>query len=40
MQNQAVLFMLNDIGILFGSAIFIVIIAVYSVVLSSRGVQE
>lgn len=40
MQNQAVLFMLNDIGILFGSAMLIVIIAVYSVVFSSKGVQE
>ncbi len=39
-QNQAVLFILNDIGILFGSAMFIVIIAVYSVVFSSKGVQE
>lgn len=38
-QNQAVLFMLNDIGILFGSAMLIVIIAVYSVVFSSKGVQ-
>jgi len=40
MQNQSALFMLNDIGILFGSAIVIVIIAVYSVVFSSKGVEE
>ena len=39
-QNQAVLFMLNDIGILFGSAMLIVIIAVYSVVFSNKGAQE
>ena len=40
MQNQEVLFRLSDIGILFGSAVLIVIIAVYSVVFSSKGVQE
>ena len=39
-ENQEVLFMLNDIGILFGSAMVIVIIAVYSVVFSNKGVQE
>jgi len=40
MENQVALFMLNDIGILFGSAMLIVIIAVYSVVFSSKGVSE
>ncbi len=40
MENQEVLFKLSDIGILFGSALLIVIIAVYSVVFSSKGVQE
>ena len=40
MQNQAALFRLSDIGILLGSAILIVIIAVYTVVFSSKGVQE
>jgi len=40
MQNQEVLFRLSDIGVLFGSAVLIVIIAVYSVVFSSKGVQE
>ena len=39
-QNQEVLFRLSDIGILFGSAVLIVIIAVYSVVFSTKGVQE
>ena len=40
MQNQEALFKLSDIGILLGSAFCIVIIAVYSVVFSSKGVQE
>ncbi len=39
MQNQEELFKLTDIGILLGSALFIVVIAVYSVVFSSKGVQ-
>lgn len=39
-QNQSILFMLNDIGVLFASSIFIVIVAVYSVVFSSKGVPE
>ena len=40
MQKQEELFILSDIGILLGSSLLIVIIAVYSVVFSSRGVQE
>jgi len=40
MQNQEALFKLSDIGILLGSSVLIVIFAVYSVVFSSRGVQE
>ncbi len=40
MQNQEELFKLTDIAILLGSALVIVIIAVYSVVFSSKGVQE
>ena len=40
MENQEVLFRLSDIGVLFGSAVLIVIIAVYSVVFSTKGVQE
>ncbi|TNF43115.1 MAG: cell division protein FtsX, partial [Epsilonproteobacteria bacterium] len=40
MQNQEALFKLSDIGILLGSAILIVIISVYTVVFSSKGVQE
>ncbi len=40
MQKQEELFILSDIGILLGSALLIVIIAVYSVVFSSKGVQE
>lgn len=39
-QNQEVLFRLSDIGVLFGSVVLIVIIAVYSVVFSTKGVQE
>ena len=39
-QNQEALFKLNDIAILLGSSILIVIIAVYTVVFSSKGVQE
>jgi cell division transport system permease protein len=40
MQNQEELFQVSDIGILFGSAIAIVVVAVYSVVFSNKGVQE
>lgn len=40
MHNQEVLFKISDIGILLGSAILIVIVAVYSVAFSSKGVQE
>ena len=40
MKNQADLFRLSDIGILLGAALLIVIIAVYSVVFTSKGVQE
>ena len=40
MQNQALLFEMTDIGILLGSALLIVVLAVYSVVFSSKGVQE
>lgn len=39
-QNQEALFKLSDIGILLASSILIVIIAVYTVVFSSKGVQE
>ena len=39
-ENQEELFQVADIGILFGSAMAIVIIAVYSVVFSNKGVQE
>ena len=39
-QNKEELFQVADIGILFGSAIAIVIVAVYSVVFSNKGVQE
>jgi cell division transport system permease protein len=40
MQNQEALFRLSDIAILLGSSILIVIVAVYTVVFSSKGVQE
>jgi len=40
MQKQEELFRLSDIAILLGAALLIVIIAVYSVVFSSKGVQE
>jgi len=40
MEKQEELFRLSDIGILLGSALLIVVIAVYSVVYSSKGVQE
>ena len=40
MENQDELFQVADIGILFGSAMAIVIVAVYSVVFSNKGVQE
>jgi len=40
MEKQEELFRMSDIGILLGSALLIVIIAVYSVVFSSKGVQE
>ncbi len=39
-QNQEALFRLSDMGLLLGSAFIIVVFAVYSVVFSSRGVQE
>ena len=39
-QNQEALFRFTDIAMLLGSAILIVIIAVYTVVFSSKGVQE
>jgi len=40
MQNQEILFNTEDIAILFGSALLIVIIAVYSVVFSNKRVVE
>ena len=40
MQKQDELFIISDIAILLGASLFIVIIAVYSVVVSSKGVQE
>jgi cell division transport system permease protein len=40
MEKQEELFIMSDIAILLGSALLIVIIAVYSVVFSSKGVQE
>ncbi|NOR56278.1 MAG: cell division protein FtsX [Sulfurovum sp.] len=40
MKNQEALFKVGDIGILLGSAVFIVVLAVYSVVFSNKGVQE
>ncbi len=40
MQNKTELFKMTDIAILLVSALFIVIIAVYSVVFSSKGVEE
>jgi len=40
MEEQEKLFVMSDIAILLGSALVIVIIAVYSVVFSSKGVQE
>jgi len=39
-QNQEALFKFGDMGILLGAAILIVIIAVYTVVFSSKGVEE
>ncbi len=39
-QNQEELFRLTDMAILLGSALLLVIIAVYSVVFTSKGVQE
>ena len=39
-QNQEELFRLTDMAILLGSALMLVIIAVYSVVFTSKGVQE
>ena len=38
-QNKEALFQFSDIGILLGSSILIVIIAVYTVVFSNKGVQ-
>ena len=40
MQNQEELFRLSDMAILLASSLLIVIIAVYTVVFSSKGVQE
>jgi cell division transport system permease protein len=40
MRKQDELFKMTDMAVLFGASLFIVIIAVYSVVFSSRGVQE
>lgn len=40
MKNQEALFIMSDIGILLATALLIVIMAVYSVVFSSKGVQE
>ena len=40
MQNQEELFRLSDMAILLASSLLIVVIAVYSVVFSSKGVQE
>jgi cell division transport system permease protein len=40
MQNQEELFRMTDIAILLVSSLLIVIIAVYSVVFSSKGVEE
>jgi cell division transport system permease protein len=40
MKNQENLFRLSDLGILLGSALLIVLIAVYVVVFSSSGVEE
>ena len=39
-QNKDYLFRITDIGILLGAALVIVIISVYSVVYSTKGVQE
>jgi len=40
MQKQDELFKVADMGILLGAALLLVIVAVYSVVFSARGVQE
>ncbi len=40
MKNQEELFKMSDIALLLGSALLIVIIAVYSVVFSAKGVEE
>ncbi len=40
MQNQEELFRLTDMAILLGSSLLIVIVAVYSVVFTTKGVQE
>jgi len=40
MQKQDELFKISDMGILLGAALLLVIIAVYTVVFSSKGVQE
>jgi len=40
MEKQQALFKMTDIGILLGIALLLVIIAVYSVVFSSKGVEE
>ncbi len=39
-ENKEALFQFSDIGILFGAAVGIVIVAVYSVVFSNKGVEE
>jgi cell division transport system permease protein len=39
MQNQGVLFKVTDMGILLGSSLLIVVISVYSVVFTNKGVQ-
>jgi len=40
MEKQDELFIISDIAIMLGASLFIVIIAVYSVVVTSKGVQE
>jgi len=40
MQNQEALFEIRDIGILLSCAVVLVIVAVYTVVFSNKGVQE
>jgi cell division transport system permease protein len=40
MQHKDALFVITDLGVLLATALVIVIVAVYSVVYSSKGVQE